>query len=432
MFKVSPLTKKSVTSCTFLLASALIFPMLTVGCGESSPGGAGGVSGTAGDPGVAGAIGAAGDSSVGGAAGVGTVGTAGAAGTGSNTAGVPNPGTGAWNAPKASSIDHARLQSEYTAWKAKFYKECGNGTAFVRKDSDSDTVSEGIAYGMLITANMGDQAAFDQLWAFYKAHRNQNGVMNWRIAGCGGTSGENGATDAELDAAMALLQAAQYFGGSYQSDAVSLIQTIWTHEVDKSGCPDGIYMLKPGDAWGGCNDGGKVNPSYMAPGYYRAFAKADTANSAGWLKLASDTYAFHGKYQAGMGGLIPDWANAKTGTADGGYGYEACRSPWRAATDVAWSGEAAAQAHLKWFKDHIDSKGGVAGMAYDRNSCFYGGFALAGMAGSQADFDAYMAAWQGMMSKNMSDGGLDDNPYYQATLRVIYLLVASGQFPSTL
>ena len=57
------------------------------------------------------------------------------------------------------------------------------------------------------------------------------------------------------------------------------------------------------------------------------------------------------------------------------------------------------------------------------NSAFVGSFALAA-AYDQAKLDAAVAAWLA--------GNGDDNPYFQGTLRVLYLLAAAGKFPSTL
>jgi hypothetical protein len=61
--------------------------------------------------------------------------------------------------------------------------------------------------------------------------------------------------------------------------------------------------------------------------------------------------------------------------------------------------------------------------AQAQNSAFIGAFALSG-GYEQGKFDGYMASWRGAT--------VDDAPYYQGTLRVLYLLVAAGKFTSTL
>src|SRR6185437_4703139 len=43
------------------------------------------------------------------------------------------------------------------------------------------TVSEGIGYGMLLSAYANDSVTFNGLWRFYKKYKDANGLMNWRI-----------------------------------------------------------------------------------------------------------------------------------------------------------------------------------------------------------------------------------------------------------
>ena len=60
---------------------------------------------------------------------------------------------------------------------------------------------------MLLSVYAADKTLFDGLWLYYKDNLNSNGVMNWKINGCSGVNGANGATDAELDVAFALIVA---------------------------------------------------------------------------------------------------------------------------------------------------------------------------------------------------------------------------------
>jgi hypothetical protein len=71
----------------------------------------------------------------------------------------------------------------------------------------------------------------------------------------------------------------------------------------------------------------------------------------------------------------------------------------------------------------VDGHGGLPKAAQQQNSAFIGAFALAG-GYDQGKFDDYMAGWL--------SARLDDTPYYQGTLRVLYLLAAAGKFSSTL
>ena len=59
-----------------------------------------------------------------------------------------------------------------------------------------------------------------------------------------------------------------------------------------------------------------------------------------------------------------------------------------------------------------------------RNSAFLGSLSLTGVGVSQAKFDGYVAEWKAYEE-------LDDQWYYQASLRVLFLMVAGGFFPLT-
>ncbi len=341
----------------------------------------------------------------------------GGTGSGGTGAGGSPPVTGTWNGYTSATIQSS-LQSEYNSWKSSYYRDCGNGTACIEDTFNGRCVSEGIGYGMLLAVNMNDQDTLDRLWAYYNAHLNGNGVMNWETATCGEVWGQNGASDAELDSAMALIQAEARWGG-YATDATTLITAIRDHETETC---NGRIILRPGDAWGGCSDNGQINPSYFAPAYYRAFAQFVPAQAQHWNDMVDDTYELYEIMQARMGGLVPDWS-ATDGTDWYGseYWWEACRVPWRVATDYGWTGDARAATFLQGLDAWVDSNGGIAGVDRPANSCYRGGFALTGVSATQAELDANVSAWLANSS--------EDNAYYQATLRVLYMLVAAGQFP---
>ncbi|GAL64937.1 glycoprotein gp2 [Algibacter lectus] len=59
-----------------------------------------------------------------------------------------------------------------------------NGRYRIKFDTPSETVSEGIGYGMLLSVYANDKELFDGLWLYYKDFSNNNGVMNWKISEC--------------------------------------------------------------------------------------------------------------------------------------------------------------------------------------------------------------------------------------------------------
>lgn len=242
------------------------------------------------------------------------------------------------------------LIDAYLKWKQNFVTSDGAGGALrvKRPEANNDTVSEGIAYGMLIAANLGDKEVFDGLWTYWKKYPAAAGpLMHWRINSGGGVAESGGASDADEDAAFALLVAAKRWGGSYQADAVQLIGGIWNAEVDQ-----GSKVLKPGNAFGGPD---MTNPSYFAPAYYRVFKTVDSGHD--WEAVAATSYAYLKKLE-GSNGLVPAWCSGSgcgtAGCGGGGcsypdsdiYQYDSHRTPWRVGLDACWFDNADAKAYV--------------------------------------------------------------------------------------
>ena len=409
---------------------------VAAGGAPSNAAGTTAASGQSGQTGGAYSGGAAG--SVAGAASGAQAGSAGSAGGAAGASGLSPGGSGgevssagsggvfgSWHGATYAAETEARLQTEYDTWKAAHARACPNGTWVVVKDGG--VVSEGIGYGMLLAAGMNDQALFDNLWKYYQDHLDANGLMNWSTGLCDspGNNKSNAATDGDLDTAMALVQAAaRWPSGSYLAEAQALTGKIAQFESEVCA---GRRILKPGDAFGGCSDmagNAKLNPSYFAPGYYKVFAHYFPDQAPLWTALADGSYELFAIYQARLANLVPDWSAVDGSDWYGsGYSYDACRTPFRVAVDYAWSGDARAQTFMKNLSSWVDGHGGLPSAAQAQNSAFIGAFALAA-AYEPSKFNADMAAWLGAT--------VDDTPYFQGTLRVLYLLVASGRFSSTL
>lgn len=343
---------------------------------------------------------------------------------GSSGMGEKNPGVGSGFFPATLLPSHAK--TAYTTWKTKYLKQCDNGQYWVAYTA-SEAVSEGIGYGMLLTVAHGEQAIFDGLWAYYKA-KSSGGLMAWKVSGCGGVQDSNSASDADLDAAMALIQASCKWGGSYLAEAQTLIAAIKSGETIEGG----ENFLKPAKTGlDSCQ-----NVSYYAPAYYRAFAKKKPDQAGFWNKLATDTYPQLSRADNDSTGLVPNWSNMSGGAGCGGkpdgdrYGYDAARTPWRIATDYVWHGTPAAKTYLDKLVAWVDGPAGGITKIGDKytlsgtkegmnhNSTFTGAFALAGMAHSQAKADLYGTAFR----------GISDGAYYEESLRAVYMLLAAGLF----
>jgi len=383
----------------------------TVGAGGVAGTGSGAVSGTSGGGRGGSAAGTSGTAGTGGSA-IGTAGTSGSAGTGgtTGTGGVvgtgtagggtgggaggtggtkpprgPTPAANGVNFPFPQNRELSRctypvnylnsdVMDAYSKWRTDTVTSMGaNGFRRVQRLSTDpvststpagSTVSEGIAYGMLIAVYMGskdDQMLFDDLWKYSQAHKNVNGLMNWSISADGNmTPGVGAATDADEDIAFALLMADKQWGSAgslnYLNLAKAQINSIWLHEIVDS------KLAGPGDGWGPTNLWGDINISYFAPFYYRLFKMVDSGHD--WdavIKTSYDTIMFSLTTQNGNAnnGLVPAWCASNTNssgvtTISGSappnnifwHQYDSCRTPFRIALDWCFFGETRAQAYL--------------------------------------------------------------------------------------
>jgi len=292
------------------------------------------------------------------------------------------------------------------------------------------------AYGMLLSVYANDRELFDGLWLYYQDFTNANGVMNWKINGCSNVIGNNGATDAELDAAYALIVADKRWGNTgtinYQNDALSLINIIKIYEVE-----NGTNVLKPGDAWGGS---ATTNPSYLSPGYFRTFGIYSN-DTTYWNAVASKSYDILNANLAQNGAvynLVSDWckadgtySNEVSWAYDQGqsYYYDASRTPWRTAIDYVWYNDTEAAAYNQLCIDFVNAQGGFnqiypgytqAGVAINttyKDPTFTGAYASAAMLSSN---QAFVNAGYSELKNQATTA------YFGATLRAMYMFALSG------
>jgi endo-1,4-beta-D-glucanase Y len=250
-----------------------------------------------------------------------------------------------------TQADPAHAVRAFQAWRSEIVTADGaRGFLRARRPDTPDgvpnsTVSEGIAYGMIIAVMMDDQPLFDAFYGYALCFENEHGLMDWYIAPDGESRlGVGGATDSDEDIAWALVMAHRQWGGrgalseSYLSCAQRQLERVWEFEVDHDQYSD---MLLPGDDWRGRN---VFNPSYFAPQQYRVFA--EISGNSGWHKVIDRGYQIiEASLNEALGnqhnGLVPAWCDA-AGTpvqafpgAMTNYQYDSARLPFRIGQD--WS-----------------------------------------------------------------------------------------------
>lgn len=341
-----------------------------------------------------------------------------------------------------TTITSAHADAAYAHWKENWLVSCPDGAYRVEWDTENQTVSEGIAYGMLLAVGNDDREVFDGLWQYYTNNLDPNGLMHWRREGCEGEDpgdSSNAASDADLDSAMALVMAECRWGSEYASDATDLIGRILEHETVVY---DGMVLLQPGDMFGGP---GCLNASYFAPAYYRAFASRDATTpeeAERWTRLADDSYTLLDRMAHETTGLVPNWSDAEGEVYEEGppgcdwydephiYGSDAVRTPWRISTDYLWWGTAEAKPWLgkvtRWVKDvgitEVLRRYELDGTVVDpqhHSVISVGAFAAGAMSFDQETVDEFTAHALEIE---------EDTSYFADSLRALYFLQLSGRF----
>jgi plastocyanin/endo-1,4-beta-D-glucanase Y len=344
------------------------------------------------------------------------------------------------NGIRPTNAQDSDLANAYATWRTRYFRTItcsGQPMAWI-SNGGSEAFSEGQAYGLLMAAYLDSTSAdFARLWRFYEMKFDSRGLMNWRVPGdCSGNNGTNAATDADLDAAIALIQAHRRWPGEgWNTRANTLLNNIYTHMVD------GCQGLKNGDTWGGCSSGANdaYNPSYFRTGYMQSYNCFQGTNRWTAVRNRSYTVANHSYNNYA---LPPDWVrNDGTwgrATNSGGYGYDSCRSPWTFVQDYLWWGNTSGQ---NWGRKialvfgNKSSWGNPAGAAADvgddynyqngnkvrsnHENAFIGGAGVAFMA---TTYTAHANAFYSNMVFT------DNNSYYSDSLKVIYLMIMTGAF----
>ena len=354
-----------------------------------------------------------------------------------------------------ADLDDA-VRDFYDTWKDKYVADgCGGGRYVVLSGQGSKTVSEAHGYGMLITAFMAgydDEAktVFDGMYHYYLAH--QSAITPYLMAwaqnnSCQNHNGANSATDGDLDIAYALLLADKQWGSggaiNYRDAADKILNAIRNAEVDSS-----AHWILLGD-WATPEDDQyyATRTSDFMPGHLDSFHAA--TGDGDWATLLGSEYTMVGKLQQGFAsgtGLLPDFvvdpnnpspapSGFLEGSADGRYGYNACRDPWRLGVHYITKGDARAKTAVSklnsWIVGETSGNPGGINAGYQLNGsgasgseyvdmCFIAPFGVAAMVSSGNQ------AWL----NNVWDFVVNQGPqgYYQDTVKLLSMIAMSGNW----
>jgi endo-1,4-beta-D-glucanase Y len=359
-----------------------------------------------------------------------------------------------------AALDQA-TRNFYDAWKQEYLLQtCGAGRYVVAAHTEPGnlTVSEAHGYGMIIAALMAGhdpdaQAIFDGMYAYFKEHptlTHADLMAFYQRSSCADAQGTDSASDGDLDIAFALLLADKQWGSCGAVDYLAAAQAVIADLVDGDLDASGRYVLL-GD-WVSPSEPGyydSTRSSDFITGHFRTFA-AVTGNAA-WTNVRDRTYQIVAALQAQhpSTGLLPDFVTDPLGTpdpapadflespTDGMYSFNACRDPWRLATDWLVSGDARAKAAVtpinSWIRATTSNDPSQIGSGYRLNGtpipdtdephlAFVAPFAVGAMV------DSTNQAWLNALWAQIVATPVGGSDYYGNTLKLLAMLVLSNNW----
>jgi endo-1,4-beta-D-glucanase Y len=382
----------------------------------------------------------------------------------SSTSAIKRPFPQNLNYPGAIKPNHISqteinnsIQTYYEYWKNRYVKESNGVTpgggyyVFTRGtggSGDEITTSEAHGYGMIIFALMAgyDSQAkerFDGMFNMFDKHRSKDDPdnMSWVIDKSESPSKSAGnATDGDMDIAYALLLAHHQWGSDGEIDYLAQAKRTITNGIKES---DVCLSTKRTLLGSWSTDHYATRTSDWMVDHFKAYR--EVTGDTFWDDVTNNIYGLIKQittdYSTGVF-LVPDFVvGARPQPArpkflesehDGNYSWNACRLPWRLATDFAHYGSPqsreAANKMLNWLKD--DTSGNPR---YIKAGYKLDGTALAGY-GSVAFTSPFIAACIVDRShQSYLNAGWDviknwRESYFEDTVNLLCMLLISGNW----
>ncbi|MES2110706.1 MAG: glycosyl hydrolase family 8 [Bacteroidota bacterium] len=358
-----------------------------------------------------------------------------------------------------TQLDNA-VKTFYNQWKARFIKQVpGTNEDFIwfeNKDR-KQCVSEGQGYGMIIMTLMAGHDAsakdiYDDLFHYVRAHPSEKSkyLMAWAQYANNKSADNTSASDGDLDIAYSLLLADKQWGSkgkiNYLAEAKATINAIMQHEINHQTwtvlLSDGIESES--------KDYFATRSSDFMPSHFKAFRQA-TGDSR-WDKVVNASYELFIKMQdkySPDAGLIPDFIvnvnknpkpappNFLESPYDGQYNYNACRDPWRIATDYLQTGDKRSKKIVDkinhWIRettnnDTYNLSAGYTLAGNDIKRRYFEALSFVAPFGVSAMVDAKNQIWLNKVWDYLNGFKLKDYDYYDNTIKLLDMIIMSGRY----
>lgn len=365
---------------------------------------------------------------------------------------------------KPNHLTQARLDNAvttfYEQWKARFVKHVpGTNEDFIwfENKGRKQCVSEGQGYGMIIMTLIAgyDNSAkdiYDNLFCYARAHPTAKSkyLMAWAQYANNKSTDNTSASDGDLDIAYSLLLADKQWGSkgkiNYLAEAKATINAIMQHEINHQTwtvlLSDGIEEES--------KDYFATRSSDFMPDHFKAFKAA--TNDARWDKVTDAGYklsiTMQDKYSP-EAGLIPDFIvdinktpkpappNFLESPYDGKYNYNACRDPWRIATDYLLTGDKRSKQITDkinhWVRettsnDTYNLSAGYTLAGNDIKHRYFEALSFVAPFGVSAMVDSKNQAWLNKVWDYLTGFKLKDYDYYDNTIKLLDMIIMSGNY----
>lgn len=364
---------------------------------------------------------------------------------------------------KPDNLSQAQLDKTvgdfYSQWKKRFIKSTKKDESYVWFENvgKKQCVSEGQGYGMIITALMAGYDAsakitYDKLYNYYRSHPDSRSryLMAWAQDATGKDIDKTSATDGDMDIAYSLLLADKQWGSKgiidYLKAAKEMIAAIMEYEINHQTwsvlISDGIEPES--------RDYFDMRSSDFMPAHFKAFECATSDNR--WAKVVDSNYKLFLSLQANYSpdaGLLPDFIvhiNKKPKPAspnflespyDGYYNYNACRDPWRIATDYLLTGDKRSKAITakinSWIRETTNNNtynlsAGYTLAGNDIKKRYFEALSFIAPFGVSAMVDKNNQAWLNNVWTYLVAFKLKDYDYYDNSIKLLDMIIMSGNY----
>lgn len=194
----------------------------------------------------------------------------------------------------------------------KIYFETIDNLAYIVDIGHNDIRSEGMSYGMFITALLNKPIEFEKLWNFAKRYlQHANGpaqfYFSWQVSTADFSMIDPGAApDGEEYIAAALLIAAKRFNrNDYQKEAISILNAM-AHKTPSSEIETMIDRKQGLVRFSPVTGNDFTDPSYHTLAFYKWFA--ETTDKSFWEEVLEKSRLYLKSAQNPISGLYPDYS----------------------------------------------------------------------------------------------------------------------------